>query len=111
MIRFLFTGVVTLMVGSSAIARDDAFFDGNDLYKTCQQVDGPSIARCIGYIDGVTDEMLAYLGGKGCLPPGLTESKLHDVVVGYLRDHPAERNSSAATVVGAAIQRAWCWRR
>lgn len=104
MIRLLFSGVVMLMVASSsAIAREDAFLDGNDLYKACQQVDGTSMARCIGYIDGAADEMLAYLGGKGCLPDGLTESKLHDVVVAYLRDHPAERNSSAATVVGAAI--------
>jgi hypothetical protein len=92
------------------------FLSANKLWLMCSEdTSGAaptavySNGYCLGYIAGVADGLAAL--GRGCAPPGLTEGQLHDVVIAYLRDNPAERDYSAASTIGAAMEHAWCRRK
>jgi hypothetical protein len=88
-----------------------AFMNGNQLYERCEGQDLFKQGVCTGYILGVMDDLqstrsLAHL--PPCGSDQITVKQLHDVVVKYLRDNPAQRHYSAVSLAGYAIIKAWC---
>lgn len=87
---------------------DGVFFTGNDLYGECQ---APDRARCIAYILGVTDSLqdaaLRHPPRTFCLGGGVIARQLTDVVVQFLNEYPQMRHASAASIVAAALERAF----
>ena len=68
-----------------------AFLNGNALYEECQNNSG----RCIWYIMGLID-MSELLPELYCLPSGATSGQIHDIVVTWIQERPAERHNFAA---------------
>ncbi len=88
-----------------------AFFTGNDLLGECEgSGDQPEI--CLGYVEGVSDAL-----GYGdrifdlpsvCVPPRtVPASQVRDIVLAYVREHPATRHFAAAPLVAAALGQAF----
>jgi hypothetical protein len=80
---------------------------GNDLMDLCSDKNNDiRLGECIGYIRGVGDTMNMLDGiWVNVNPP--TNRQLVDVILKYLRDYPATRNSSAAAIVMRALQKAF----
>jgi hypothetical protein len=99
-----------LVMGGAATA---AFTDGNKLFQDCQGGDDPRERQqgdpggltewgmCLGYILGVQD---ALEGSSFCVPNGVTQGQLKDVVKLWLHDHPETRHLSASSLVAAALK-------
>jgi len=80
---------------------------GNELHQDClPSSDSFSPGMCLGYIEGVGHPLVA--AGALCnWSPEVTHTQTRDVVVSYLRDHPADRHADAYWLVTAALQSAW----
>ena len=96
--------VSTIALACAIISPARAALTGNELYDVCL---GDSFDRgmCVGYALGVAEA--AGLAGVACIPPDVTRGQIKDVVVNYLRDHPADRNKSAYGLVTTALQSVW----
>lgn len=86
-----------------------AFYAGNELYSFCEVQDNE---RCMGYILGTVDTALAVETAFNQPPPfcfgeGVRASQVRDVVVIYLRDHPANRHLGAAGLIFSAVKQAF----
>ena len=79
-----------------------AFVDGNFLFRVCDA--GGEF--CEGYITGIADGAQLSETGRSlvCIPASANMKQIVGVVVDDLRAHPAKRQYSAATVVGAALK-------
>jgi hypothetical protein len=112
--------VIALVLPRQANAQQ--LLTGNDLYKQCQSSPAtPAYGQCVGYIQGVTDTMAGeadlarikqgktlyqgFYSHYWCIPP--VGSQINDLVIKYLRDHPADRNSGAYGLVSIALTQAW----
>ena len=74
---------------------------GNNLKNECQS-NAPITDQtyCIGYIAGVSDVNKGT--GKFCLPPGVTQGQLQDVVSKYFNERPENLHYSAdSLIIGA----------
>ena len=87
---------------------------GNDLLTACTGSQaGFEDGLCMGFIQGVTVGIVAdhVINNKirmpYCVRPGVTLGQLDDVVVAYLKAHPANRDTTAASIVLAAIEDAY----
>jgi hypothetical protein len=65
-------------------------------------------AACLGYVIGVVDAYSAALVASGrplafCVPAGTTNDQIAQTIVTYLRAHPQEGQSNAASVVMAGL--------
>jgi hypothetical protein len=64
---------------------------GTKLLEACESQDVAQHAYCRGYIEGIADVVLT-MGRRSpitaCIPPSTTKSKIIDITVEYLRDHP-----------------------
>jgi hypothetical protein len=86
------------------------FESGNELFRHCNSNNGGDMGICIGYIQGVVDE-LESINAMGkhphCTPLGAEASQARDIAVNYLSDHPEMRDLSASALVTTAIMQAW----
>ena len=105
-----YAAAMLLMALSAPSALAGAGFEtGNDLYTMCNEDDYYSRGVCIGYIMGIVDDFGEEPHTSTCrLPRHITAAQVRDVVVKYLRDHPAERHLSASSEAWVAIFNAWC---
>jgi hypothetical protein len=86
------------------------FENGNELLDSCNN-DPP---WCLGYVVGIADAMSGAqsVGGtvngwRACLPYGVTEGQVMDVVVQALRAHPQRRHNGASGLVASALSEAF----
>jgi Rap1a immunity proteins len=92
------------------------FVDGNELMTWCEprNVAGPSDPLCLGYVAGISDalnfsrQLPAQRPNTNCTPPGVTIARVAHAVVNYINRNPDKRDLSAAHLVVAAIDEAWC---
>ena len=76
------------------------FDDGNALLKLCS---GPETRLvCMGQITGHYDMMIA-VGFRCPDARGVEKGQVRDVVLKYLRDHPAKRHQPSASLTIAAM--------
>jgi hypothetical protein len=101
------TGAAALLYAQTVNA--NYFWTGNDLYRYCTSGD-TEYSVCIGYVEGVIDEWesdRATSRLQPCVPSGVVADQLKDVVVQYLSQHPADRNTLASGLVMVAAAQAW----
>lgn len=96
------------------------FRSGNDVYRYCTRTDTNydriyQDFMCLAYIQGAHDGLEAgayhvtYRANLNedylivCVPEGVEVGQIKEIVVDYLRSHPADRNLSAAILVYAAL--------
>jgi hypothetical protein len=99
--------IATLLYGTAAPA---AVMDGNDLLKQCTATIGALIQFCFGYIDAITDSLLENrrLGASDvCVPDGLDDVQLRDIVVKFLRENYRLRPLAAPAQVAQALTEAY----
>src|ERR1700722_8392144 len=87
-----------------------AFMSGNDLLQACAAADTYSQGMCNGYLEGVLDLQTQVRDASKldpCLPTGIDGEKIKNVVVQYLRPHPAIRAYPAGALVTTAIAANW----
>jgi Rap1a immunity proteins len=63
------------------------------------------LALCLAYVEGAADAFKTL--GLVCAPEGITVAQMEAVVVGYLRGHPEERPSPAASEALPALRQAF----
>ena len=104
-------GVQTLMISLflvSAFFRpaEAHFVTGDDLLKNCTSTDKDQRLFCTGVIVGYY-EMLTFVQANCGDDSEKTAGQIEDVVVKYLKEHPAERSKPAASVSAIAISEAF----
>ena len=85
-----------------------SFFTGRMLLDMCQNESKQ--LECVGYIEGVIDDWRTrnrVSGHAQCLPAGVTEKQVQDVVVKLLVTTPEARDSPADQIIVYAVIKAW----
>lgn len=79
--------------------------DGNNLLIACTAAPGVQQGYCYGYINAIADATSNNTidGFKACIPQQVQVEQLRDVVIQYLRNHPAERHYSVLGLVAKAL--------
>lgn len=112
----IFYAVVAISLTASVPEAAHAqFLSGNQIYSDCQANKSDDTyyqksAHCTAYVMGAFDAILLarQLNGKpDCTPNNLTAGQMRDVTLKYMRDHPENRNMSAASIVLLSIVDAW----
>ena len=103
--------MISIFLGSAFFRAAEAhFLTGNDLLKNCTSTDRDTAYGqhlfCTGIIVGYY-EMLTFLQFNCGDDSKKTAGEIEDVVVKYLKEHPAERSKPAATVSAIAISEAF----
>lgn len=88
------------------------FMNGNTLLAQCQSSNLHERSLCLGYIEGVVDDMnenRAMNGAKTGCPDEehVLAGQVRDAVVNSLVADPAGRNLEASALVAIAIGKAW----
>ena len=90
-------------------ARAD-LFSGDQLLTLCESADPYERGTCYGVIAGASDMLGGvsarggnYAGFRACQPPSITAGQALDVVVKFLRAHPADRRLAAVSVAAKAL--------
>lgn len=97
--------MIAAMVAVSIMpARAAVYYDGNVLYDLCNR---PTPLACLAYVTGVVDTM-EIKNAKQCIPAGVANEQLKDVVFIYLRDHPSVRHFLGTVLVQQAIKESFC---
>ena len=109
MTRLLSASVIiaALLCGTAAPA---AVMDGNDLLKQCTATIGALVQFCFGYIDAITDSLLENrrLGATDiCVPTGLDDTQLRDIVAKFLKENYRLRPLAAPALVAQALTEAY----
>lgn len=79
--------------------------DGNQLLELCSGQN----PLCTGYVTGVTDARDGDPHGiQFCIPEGVTQAQLQEVVVNYLRKSPKRSFPAAIMVSGALSEKFRC---
>jgi hypothetical protein len=93
--------LISLLLVSGAAQAE--FLSGNKLYEDLQ---GNINAKlyALGYIIGVVDRSM---NEDICLPAGVTQGQIQDVVINYLVAKPQMRNYSADLSVVLALRQHW----
>jgi Rap1a immunity proteins len=97
-----------LLVAVPAIALDN--LTGNDLNMLYDKSVGKALSYTRGFFDGYTagvENTNTVLEVKVCIPQGVTNKNIYDVVRKYLVEHPEELHQPAPTLIMKAIQNAW----
>ena len=105
------TLMISIFLASAFFGPAEAHFvTGNDLLKDCTSTDKDTAYGqhlfCTGIIVGYY-EMLTFLQFNCGDDSKKTAGEIEDVVVKYLKEHPAERSKPAATVSAIAISEAF----
>jgi hypothetical protein len=80
--------------------------DGNALYSECSvPIGNEEFTACLGYLDGIADAMAVnpVNGFSACIPAGVENNQLRDVVTKFLWTKAAYRQYPAAGLVAAAF--------
>jgi Rap1a immunity proteins len=116
--RTLFAGAIAALVFGtiSCLAAEKTSpglgrMSGNQLYSDCESLTSLDQGICVGYTTAVFDTLQtlrqrAHL--PSCAPMGVTVEQVHDVVMKFLQEHPADLNYSADSLAQYAIIAAWC---
>jgi hypothetical protein len=89
---------------------------GNGLLEICTNLDERAQSLCTGYITGVADAFEVYPPGNNCksvaasffcLLEGVTNGQVKDVVIEYLKSHPATRHELSLGLIVNAFKAAW----
>jgi hypothetical protein len=100
--RELFKFMAMAVVALRFNAANAAFETGNRLLGYCTtSAPGPAEMVCLGYVEGVADDMEAKR--MICLPAHVTTGQLEDIVVRYLREHPESRHLVASELIAGAL--------
>jgi hypothetical protein len=105
---------IGLALGATHVGRagDLEFFTGEGLYAQCaaRPSEGDyqaKIARCMGYVLGVSDAQQAAQGsgapGRVCLPATVSAPQLSGSVAHFLETHPEKRRLAAQDLVIEAL--------
>ena len=85
-----------------------AFQTGSELFDVCN-VRADEQRRfndaCAGYIAGASD--VFNWQGTICTPKEITVHQTVDVILNYIREHPAQRNVGAPMLIGDALGQAF----
>ena len=85
-----------------------AFETGDELFDLCNV---PTVDQrhfndpCSGYIAGVSDVLNSQ--GRICTPKTVTIHQTVDVILNYLREHPAQRSMAAPVLTRTALGQAF----
>jgi len=90
---------IAVLISNDARA---SWVDGNELYDSCTSDNLFKAASCLNYVIGALD-------GNPSIktPASATRGQVRDVVVKYLKDHPADRDLPAGFLVYLAVRDAW----
>jgi hypothetical protein len=106
--------IVTVAALSVATSAHAAHWDGQKLYESCFL--GSPCCRpgdCWGYVNGAINALLHsqptaadakfFDDARFCLPKGMKEGTLMDVVGRYLANHPEKRHLSGSYLIKSAL--------
>jgi hypothetical protein len=79
------------------------FVSGNTLYANLRGTVGEQM-YALGYIIGVTDRSMSI---DVCLPGGVVQGQIQDVVTQFMASNPQMRNYSADLSVVLALREVW----
>jgi hypothetical protein len=90
--------------------------DGLDVLRLCTAQDDTQLIECLGFLEGVSDLLVAERKAQGlpdCYPQSSGSDKVDQIaiqqtLIAYLIAHPERRPEQGASVVKAAIQARWC---
>lgn len=95
---------------AAAPSKAPHYLTARDLLERCSRQPG-NPDYCFGYIASVYDTVRAYESwlrlNEMCVPHGTSQGELVKKVVDYLRSHPRELESQAASVVVVALQQGY----
>jgi hypothetical protein len=109
--RFLVATGLLLAPACVVAQTPAAMRTGNELLDTCERDDPPYMMLCIGWVAGATQAFIA--AGIAverqivCLPTGGTTGQYRDIIVAYLRAHPAERHWPSGGLAFLALKEAF----
>jgi hypothetical protein len=95
---------------------------GNWLLEVCTEKKEGSVKAigdalsCVWYLRGVADTLDVWVkadqeNARACIPGGVTNIQMRDVVLDFLQKNPKDRHRSGAEVVTFALVEAWPCRR
>ncbi|TCN32473.1 Rap1a/Tai family immunity protein [Sinorhizobium americanum] len=67
------------------------FYTGNKLHELCEKRNGISL----GYAVAVSDWVMTEMRKDACIPDKVTTGQLHDIICGFLTNHPEARHDPA----------------
>jgi hypothetical protein len=88
--------------------------DGRDVLQLCTAQDETQLLECLGFLEGVSDLVVAERKAQGlpeCYPEGsakVDQIAIQETLIAFLIAHPERRTEQGASVVKAAIQARWC---
>jgi hypothetical protein len=97
--KALLAGLMFVCASASA-----QYQSGNDLHKDLNDSSTQSKMYALGYIVGVTDSVLDI---AVCIPAGVMQGQLQDVMKNYLHANPQNRDVAAHILVIAALGQHW----
>ncbi|HUZ12883.1 MAG TPA: Rap1a/Tai family immunity protein [Caulobacteraceae bacterium] len=109
-------GVLPARAWSFPRNRAGTYTVGNQLWDYCgSTTDGPPRDLCVADIEGVVDGMLWAAGFNGsgvtqarfCIPDGVTNFQVVDVVRRFLFTHPELRNDAESALIEDALRGAF----
>ena len=111
-VRCLLAGAVIAAISLGAARAEDiqTFTVGTKLFSQCRSSLEAEKLFCLGYIEGVVDAFESIRweqGSSPCTPVGVNAGQLKDVALLYLERHPEDRHHTGASLVVAAIRKAW----
>ena len=106
----------TITVGARDEPEVVAFINGNKLYSDMSSDEVSLRMASMGYVAGATDMFRVFeaIGADmgrteaiACIPREVSISQTRDVVKVFLENNPQERHNSAASIIGAALEKAF----
>ena len=100
--------VIGLVLAAASAARAD-FYTGNDLYARCKDNRLIAAGYIMGFSDGskLTEIFDDHAVLKICMPTGVQNFQLVDMVCKHLEERPAQRHTSASWFVQTVLQDAY----
>ena len=105
--KLVWAGVVWAVAGPTLAAAD---FTGNALFEICHGTEA-RVTYCKGYIRGVAQSLDLREGVGLCMPTGITDDRMHDVVISYLVINLQVRYDPAVELTRLALIEAFPCRR
>ncbi len=108
--KLVWAGVVWAVAGPALAAAD---FTGNALLELCLDVDGTEtkLTYCLGYTRGVAESLDLRTGAGLCMPTGVTDERMRDVMIRYLVNNPLVRQDPAVELTRLALIEAFPCKR
>lgn len=107
--RGLFASILAALLLCSAAA-SAKIRDGNQLLQQCTATIGAQMNFCFGYLNAITDLLVENRdidGFAACIPDGLDDPTLRDIVVAFLKENTALRRLGAPHLIARALAAAF----